>query len=176
MNGLRKAQNVIERITLVFATISVIAVAFMMFAISADVIGRWITHKAIKGIYELTEMAMAMGVFGAFSYTQMKHGHVHVTLLIAHFPQKMKMASYAVTSLITTIVMFAIAYAAWIQSFAAAQQNRVTSILKIPFQPFYIFEAVAMVFFAIVLLLDTIKCFIGIFNKDVADEIQATWS
>ena len=176
MNTYYKIHKVIEKITLVFATVAVIAVAFMMFAISFDVIGRWITHKAIKGIYELTEMAMSMGVFGAFSYTQIKHGHVHVTLLIAHFPQKLKMLSYAVTSAITTVVMFAIAYAAWIQAGVSAQQNRVTSILKIPFQPFYIFEAVAMAFFAIVLLLDTVKCFVGVFSKQVADDIQSTWS
>ena len=176
MNAINKIYNILEKITMVFATVAVIAVAFMMFAISFDVIGRWITHSAIKGIYELTEMAMSMGVFGAFSYTQIKHGHVHVTLLIEHFPQKLRMFSYALTSLITTVVMFAIAYAAWIQSFAAAQQNRVTSILKIPFQPFYIFEAVAMAFFAIVLLFDTIRCFIGVGNKKVADDIQSTWS
>lgn len=176
MNAYKKIHSVIEKITLVFATISVIAVAFMMFAISFDVIERWITHSAIKGIYELTELAMSMGVFGAFSYTQIKHGHVHVTLLIAHFPQKLRMLSYAVTSLITTAVMFAISYAAYLQSIASAQQNRVTNILKMPYQPFYIFECIAMAFFAIVLLLDTIKCFVGVFNKDVAEEIQSSWS
>ena len=33
-----------------------------------------------------------------------------------------------------------------------------------------------MLFFGIVLLVDTVHCFVGVFNKQVADEIQSSWS
>jgi TRAP-type C4-dicarboxylate transport system permease small subunit len=141
-----------------------------------DVVIRWVSHGSIKGVYELVEIAMAASVFSAFSYTQIKHSHVHVTLLIQYFPQKLKMFSYAFTSLITTVVMFAIAYAALTQSQASAAQNQMTSVLSIPLYPFYIFEAIAMCFFGLVLLYDTLRCFVAVFNKGLADEIQSTWS
>lgn len=171
-----KIYKILEKVTTVFAAICCISIAFMMFAISLDVLIRWITKGSIKGIYELVELAMGMGVFAAFSYTQVKHSHVHVTLLIQHYPQKLKMLSYAVTSLITTAVMFAISYAAFMQSQAAAATNQITNTLRLPFAPFYMFECVAMFFFALTLVFDTVRCFIGVFNKTVADEIQASWS
>ena len=119
---------------------------------------------------------MGMGVFAAFSYTQIRHSHVHVTLLIQYYPQKAKMLSYAITSLITTVVMFAISYAALLQSQAAAANNQITNTLRIPFYPFYAFESIAMFFFGVVLVFDTIRCFIAVFNKEMADEVQSSWS
>ena len=171
-----KIYAVLKKITMVFATICCVAIAFMMFSISLDVFTRWLSGGSIKGIYELVELAMGMGVFAAFSYTQIRHSHVHVTLLIQYYPQKAKMLSYAVTSLITTVVMFAISYAALLQSQASAASNQITNTLRIPLYPFYIFESIAMFFFGIVLVFDTIRCFIAVFNKQVADEVQSSWS
>ena len=171
-----KIYAALKKATMVFATICCVAIGFMMFSISLDVFIRWTTGGSIKGIYELVELTMGMGVFAAFSYTQIRHSHVHVTLLIQYYPQKAKMLSYAITSLITTVVMFAISYAALLQSQAAAANNQITNTLRIPFYPFYAFESIAMFFFAVVLVFDTIRCFIAVFNKEMADEVQSSWS
>ena len=171
-----KVYAVLRKVTTVFAAICCVAIGFMMFSISLDVFTRWTTGGSIKGIYELVELTMGMGVFAAFSYTQIRHSHVHVTLLIQYYPQKAKMLSYAITSLITTVVMFAISYAALLQSQAAAANNQITNTLRIPFYPFYAFESIAMFFFGVVLVFDTIRCFIAVFNKEMADEVQSSWS
>jgi len=175
---MNKIGTVLEKLTMIFATISVIAIAFMMFGICIDVFTRWFSGggKSIRGIYELVEVAMAMGVFGAFSYTQYKHAHVHVTLLIQYYPQKPKMLSYAITSLITTVVMFAVSYAAYSQAMMATKTGQITNVLRIPMTGFYLFECVAMAFFGLALLYDTVRCFIAVFDRKVADDIQSTWT
>lgn len=168
--------KVLEKISLFFAGVSFAAVAFMMVLISIDVLIRWISNGSVKGTYELTEVAMGMGVFGAFAFAQVKHSHVHVTLLLQYYPRRIRFFSYALTGLVTTVAIFAVSYASLVQSQASMAQNQMTSVLHVPMYPFYIWEGLSCFVFGLVLLYDTIRCFMAIFNKDLAEEIQATWS
>ena len=58
-----KVYAALRKVTTVFATICCVAIGFMMFSISLDVFIRWTTGGSIKGIYELVELTMGMGVF-----------------------------------------------------------------------------------------------------------------
>lgn len=171
-----KAAKFFEKLTLVFAIISVVCIVFMMFFISADVFKRWIFKGGIPGSYELVEVAMAISAFSAFSYAQVKHAHVHVTLLIQRFPQKLRFLSYALMSLITTAVMFTISYAAIRQCSAALAQNMQTNTLHVPMYFFYGYECLAMFVFGATLVFDTIRYFMAMFNKRLAEEIQRDWT
>ena len=50
----------------------------------------------------------------------------------------------------------AVGYAAILQAQSALDRNAVTSVLEIPLYPFYYIEAIAMFFFAAVLLYDAV--------------------
>lgn len=171
-----KAAKFFEKLTLIFAIISVACIVFMTFFISADVFKRWFFSGGIPGSYELVEIAMAISAFSAFSYAQTKHAHVHVTLLIQYFPQKLRFLSYALMSLVTTAVMFVISFAAIRQSNAALVQNMQTNTLHVPMYFFYAYECLAMFVFGATLVFDTIRCFMAMFNKKLAEEIQADWT
>lgn len=173
---MQKASKIFEKVTLIFAIISVAAIVFMMFFISADVFKRWFFSGGIPGSYELVEVAMAVSAFSAFSYAQTKHSHVHVTLLIQYFPQKLRFLSYALMSLITTAVMFVISFAAFRQCNAALVQNMQTNTLHVPMYFFYGYECIAMFVFGATLVFDTIRYFMAMFSKKIAAEIQADWT
>jgi TRAP-type C4-dicarboxylate transport system permease small subunit len=179
MNSLdvfQKLDNKVERFATAIATFSFAATVFMMFFISADVAMRKFLSASINGSYEIVEVSMAMCVFAAFAYTQVKHGHVHVTMLIIHFPPKIRMLIYALTSLISTFIIGVVAYASAKQSVLSSGMSQVTGVLKIPYSALYGIESFFMWVFFIVLLYDTVKNIVAIFYDPLAKEIQSSWS
>ncbi len=176
LNALHKLDKIIERFATIIAVFSFIATLFMMVFISADVGGRVFFSSSINGCYEVVEVAMATCVFASLAYTQVKHGHVHVTMVITHFPPKLRSVFYALTSLLTTCVIAMIGYASATQCILSANSNQVTGVLKFPYAAFYGIESFCMWVFFLVLAYDTAKNILSIFYDPLAEEIQSTWS
>lgn len=173
---INKLDKIIETATKIFAVFSFIAIIFMMIFICCDVAGRSLFQTAIKGCYEIVEFAMGTCVFTALAYTEAKHGHVHVTLIIGYMKPKIRIFFYALTSLLTTGLVSVACYAAFRQVGISAASNQVTAVLKVPYMYLYGMLAVSMLIFAITLCYSSIKAIIAIFNSDVQSEIESHWS
>jgi len=115
--------------------------------------------KPIRGSYELVERCMVIAVFASFAYAQVKKAHINMMILIERFPRFLRLLSLGLTSLLSVGTTGYAAYAAWTQSMTAMDMNQYTGILHIPLWPFYSLQSIAMYFFAIILLLDTIYVF-----------------
>ena len=123
----------IDRICAVFAK-AVCVITFgaflaVMFLIMADVAKRTATGSAIIGTYEIVERLLMIGVFASFAYTQTRHGHVHVTMLISHLPQK---AALIINGLMTAFSAAAICWMA-ASLFLGLQQNRAACATRLLF-------------------------------------------
>jgi TRAP-type C4-dicarboxylate transport system permease small subunit len=166
----------VRRFTRYVAIISFVATLFMMFLITTDVVGRTFFNRAVWGCYELVELAMAAAILSSLAYCQAQREHVHVTLLIQKFRPRIRLTSYAVMSLFSTIVIAIVTYATSIQAMTSYNVNQVTSVLHFPYWISYAFMSLMMLLFAVTLLYDCVKNFIAIFNTDLAKEIQSNWS
>mgnify|MGYP002624306823 CR=1 FL=1 len=154
------------------------AVAILMTVLlTADVILRKVTGGvvSVKGAYEITQMALCTFIFSSWAYTQSVHGHIAVTMFISKMPQKLRFFCYSLMSLLSVVTMAFGTYAAFVQISAVKQSGESTANLLIPYWPFYIFEFVALALLTIVLLRDAIKAIIAIFDREMAEEIQAFW-
>ena len=152
----------------------------MAVLLTADVILRKVTPLfgdawSIKGCYEITQMALCTFVFSTWAYTQSVHGHIHVTMFVSKMHQKPKFICFAFTSLLSTATMAFGAYAAFFQVGVVKASGECTANLLIPYWPFYIFEFVALALLAVVLLRDTIKAIMAIWDDETAAEIEKEW-
>jgi len=155
--------------------LSMAVIIIMMFLITIDVVLSLIFNYRIGGAYEISQMLLSTLVFSSWAYTQTVHGHIHVTMFVSKLPQKLRFVCYGLTSVISMVIMVIASNAVFHQIFAKMAANERTGTLLIPHWPFYIFELVALVLLAIVLLRDAIKSVGAIFNKEFAEEIQSTW-
>ena len=159
---------------------SMIVTVLMAVLLTADVILRKVTPLfgdawSIKGCYEITQMALCTFVFSTWAYTQSVHGHIHVTMFVSKMHQKPKFICFAFTSLLSTATMAFGAYAAFFQVGVVKASGESTANLLIPYWPFYIFEFVALALLAVVLLRDTIKAIMAIWDEETAAEIEKEW-
>lgn len=142
--------------------------------ITADVVLRLARHP-IPGGYELTELIMVIVVFAALAYTQREKGHIHVTMFVSKLPLAARLAVFGVMGAISTVMAGMITYGAFSQAGKSMSTASSSAVLEMPLYPFYYIEGIAMALFTLVLLLDTLKAFIGIRNQDIAHDVTKYW-
>ena len=148
---------------------------FLMGMIVVDVITGNFFNSPIPGIYEICQVVLTILVFTSWAYAQSKHGHIHVTLFVQRMPQKLRFVCFAITSYLSTIIMAIGTYAVWIVTWSKKSSGECTGTLLIPYWPFYLLEFISFVIFTILLLRDSLKATVAIVDKEMAEEIQASW-
>ncbi len=180
MRALNATTKVTDRICLIVSYFSMAVAAFLCIILFADVVLRKVSllgsfNFTVKGAYEMCQVGLSMFVFSSWAYVQTIHGHIHVVMFVQKMPQKMRFICFGFCSLLSVVTMCFASYGLWGKIFEVIASGEKTSTLQIPFWPFYIFEFVAFVLLAVVLLLDALKSIIAIFNKEMADQIQKDW-
>ena len=150
---------------------------FMKWLISEGTIHMDIANvvTSFKGGYEVSTLALCVLIFTSWCYAQTQHAHVHVTMFIRKFPNKLRFLCFSFTSMASTVVIGILTYAAFVRVGEMIQLNTATGTLMIPFWPFVAVEAVTVAAFALILLRDTIRAIMSMFNQEYAEEIMATW-
>ncbi len=171
-----KIDKGLSRITGIVSIISYGGFLAVMLLIVVDVVLRKTIDTGVKGTMEMVERMLMCAVFAGFAYTQSLQGHVHVTMLISHFPAKARFAAFGVTGIISAAAAFVLTYAAVYQANVSYSMSTRTGVLGIPLFPFFWVEAVCMAMFGVTLLWEVIKSFAAIGNQKLAEEIQSSWT
>lgn len=173
-SALQKITTVTDKICYYVSFFSMAMIVLMMVMVTIDVVLK-IFKLTVPGCYEICQMALATLVFSSWAYTQSVHGHIHVTMFISKFPQKLRFVCYGLTSLVSVATMVFGFIGVYSQIGSVRASGECTGTLLIPYWPFYIFEFVAMILLAIVLFRDAVKAILAIWDKEMAEEIQAEW-
>ena len=173
---MKKFEKIVKKITGILSVVSAVGFFFIMAITVCDIVIRYITNDSILGVYEIVERVMICAVFASFAYTQTEHAHVQITLLVAKYPPKMKFVMLTLNNLLCAAASIFVAYAAVRQANVALTSHYTTGILLIPLYPFYWVEVVSMVILCIAFLLDMVKSAAALFNRELAEEIQAEWN
>lgn len=140
----------------IMAYVASVALFGMMMITVADVCGRYIFNKPIKGTWELVGfMLVAAGSWG-LGYCQVKKGHIRVDFILQRFPEKVR-------EIITTLANF-LGFAAftllcwrcvvYTQYYLSITRGNATDTLHIPIFPFVLILAIGTGMLALVLLFD----------------------
>ena len=176
MNAIKALGVLLKRVTTAVSVLSYAGFFAIMLLIVVDVTLRKLLNSPVPGAYEVVQYMLMAAVFPSFAYCQSERGHIHITMLIRIFPQKLRFAAYSFTGLLSAAIAGYLGYAAIRQANQAFEGNYTTGLLKFSVFPFFWIMAIAMFIFTLAILFDVIRSVVAMFNKDFADEIQKDWS
>lgn len=156
--------------------LGMILIAAMMCIMFVDSMLGLFANYRITGIYELVQCFLLIVVFTSWAYTQTVHGHIHVTMFINMMPQKLRFFCFTITSLLSVVTMAFGTVGVYRGIGEKIASHEITATLMIPIWPLFVIECVVFAAFALVLLGDTIKSAVAMFDKEMADDIQSTWA
>ena len=150
----------------IMAYVAATALIGMMLLTVADVCGRYLFSRPIKGTWELVGfLLVAAGSLG-LGYCQVKKAHIRVDFLLQRFPEKVR----AIVTVLANFLGFAafsllcwrcVLYA---QYYISATGNA-TDTLHIPLFPFVLVLAVGTGMLALVLLFDLVRSIAKVKSK-----------
>ncbi|GHV33299.1 hypothetical protein FACS1894187_01180 [Synergistales bacterium] len=173
---MKKFERFLDKAISLVSVVSYAGFFAIMILTVIDVFVRFVYNDPILGSYEIIERIVFCGVFASFAYAQLQKSHIQITMVIMHFPSKLRFLCVALTGLLSAAIVLVMAYAAVVQGGVAMRSGYVTGVLQIPLYPFYWIEAAAMFAFFVTLLFDAAKSAMAMFDADLAKEIQSTWS
>jgi TRAP-type C4-dicarboxylate transport system permease small subunit len=148
------------------AVVSAALIFGMMALICVDVAGRYL-GKAVTGSYEIVMMVMALIVFYALPYAQFKKGLVRVDFIINFFPKLPRKILWAFGDLIATVVCYLLAIACYLYaSQTLLHSGQRTSVLLLPYYPFYFAAAAGLLLFALILTVDLLHSCLHVFREE----------
>jgi TRAP-type C4-dicarboxylate transport system permease small subunit len=166
-------KKIVYKIADVFGVVSALGYLGIVVICIFDVILEKLGHP-LPGSTELVERAMLVAVFASFAYAQAKKAHINMMIVVERVPRIARLLILGLTSILSVATTAYAASAAWTMRGTALELNQITGILHIPLWPFYLLESLAMWFFAIILLVDTLFVFVAIkddkINEEVIDE------
>ncbi len=122
-----------------------VAVATTLFAMMAvtftDVAGRFFFDRPLPAAYEMTELLMAVAIFGAMPVATRSQGHITISLLDGLFRGRSVRVRAVVVSLLCAAASFALAYEVLSCGMRQLDQGDHTLFLKAPLGPFALFIA-----------------------------------
>lgn len=172
---MKKLTKIIETCSRYFCYIGAAVLVLMMLLVTCDVIIRAVTGVPLTGTYELVQYMLCLVIYSGFAFCQVRHGHMHVTMILAKMGRVSGMVLWALSSLLSAAMGVLLTVACWLQSITVHQQGIYSGLLHIPQYPFQLFCGVGMILFSAVLLLDGVKALIGIFKEEYAEEIRSHW-
>ena len=114
-----------------------------------DVFLRYFFNSPITGTTEISQLMMIIIVFPALGWAAIDRVHIRVDLLIRLFPNRPKAIVNSITLLITLGIYIIIAWRSFLES---AVVNRQTSLINLPYAPFYWLMSVSLAVFCLAIL------------------------
>lgn len=176
METIKKIGSITGKVTKGVGWISFVCVLAMMLVNVADVCMNKIFHNPILGTYEITQYLLLSSVFCAFAYAQTKKTHINMTIIIVHFPAKLRFIIFTLMNVLSVVISAMLCYAAFGYALSAMAINKVSEVLYFPIYPFYFIESLAMAVFTIALIYDTVLSALAIGKDECAQLVMKDWS
>ena len=175
MKNLDKTEKIVGYIGLAGCIIAALAIVFNFGVIIADVFGRFVLHKAVRGSSEYVGLGETVLIFFGMAYTQHKKGMVEITFFMRKLPGQGPMICWTFVNWLSAIVGVLLTYASFVHAGFLKTMKAATDTLYIPYYPFYYLMAVGLTLFAIELVYGAIRNTIGLFHKDLRERIISEW-
>jgi TRAP-type C4-dicarboxylate transport system permease small subunit len=169
---MEKVRDISFKAASIISVISIVGYTVIALLTLLDVLMTKLLNAPIFGAYEIVERLMLCAVFASFAYAQTKKAHINMPILIEHLPRKLRLLSLFLTSIASIGIAIYMGYAAYQQGMGSLHTGTMTGMLHIPLYPFYFVESLAMIFFAIILLIDTYFILVAMWNDDYNVQIN----
>jgi TRAP-type C4-dicarboxylate transport system permease small subunit len=146
INWCSKAANAIHAITTIMWWIAASLLLLLSLVSFIDVIGRYFLSNPLKGAQELVETGMCLFVYSGLSVFIWQRSGIHVPVVFDLLSKRGQLILRTCTDLLSFFILAVVAYEVfYITQGLLANLNKATTILKIPFAPFYLFAVIGCV-------------------------------
>ncbi len=126
----------------------------MMLLTSADVCGRYFFNRPLLGAYDLTQLMMVVMVFFCIAYTQVKKGHVGITIIVDRLSEKNQAVIESVGYFLGLVLFSILAWQNIVKANLMRMGGATTASIEIPTYPFFLVIAFGSLLMCLVLLLE----------------------
>ena len=125
-----------DRVVKVLAVVASVFIFILMFLVSADVIGRYLFNRPVKGSLEISESLMAYLVFIAFAKALASGRHIKVEILTSHLSPRWQAILHVVACAGGAFLFALITWQGWNWAWNSWQiREFMEGQLKVPFYP-----------------------------------------
>lgn len=150
--------HIIGKISWIFLICGMIAVAVIALVSSVDSIGRYILGSALRGASEYVETSMAVFVYGALAMAIRERKCVIVPVFLEMMKPRLRLIFVAVGNLCCGVAGVLVASQVWLSATRNMSNfSYATSVVKIPYGPFYMFAFLGICLVAIELFMIATK-------------------
>lgn len=132
----QSVEKSIRKITNTLRAIAMGVLVMLMFLGTADVIGRYLFDKPIKGVYSISEVMLVVVVFFGWAYTLSVGKHVKIDTVFLLFPPRVRTLSGVITSVIALVTFSLITWQSALRAMNSQKAHEIIDILEIPVYPF----------------------------------------
>ena len=130
-----------------------VAMVFVMLAVSADVFMRKVFSSPILGVWDLSTMAFAVVIWGPMAYTAIKGSHIALTFLLDRFHRWPRVVLQTIISIVTSGVLGLVSWRLFLYARHLDATEFVSPTLRIPHAPVAYFAAFACMIMALAFLI-----------------------
>lgn len=150
--------TVYGRVMTWFAVVAGVALFGLMWLICANSITRKLFNVPIVGTLEITEALMPFVILLPMAFTQLRDGHIRVTLLTSHLPAPVRRYLHALTLLVGALFFAWVTFATVGFAYRAfAIGETAWGVIRIPLWPVKSIIVLGAALLSIQYLLDTIR-------------------
>jgi len=162
-----KCVKIIGLINYRVSAVGMITIFFLMCWTTIHAAVRKFTqYGGIDDALPITELLMVLMIFCGLAFMQSERGHIRVDFLVMRMPKIPRKTLEIAMLVIAAVFIFIMFYAAVNNIVPIYLKNAQTTVLKIPFWPFWIAVAVGLFLYAFTLLLHAIECIVSIAKKE----------
>lgn len=163
-----KIRKILRQTILLVTWVGGFSLIFLVVVTFVNVIGRYVFKKPLQGAVEISQLLLAITVFFAIPYTEVRKQHVTFDEIVNRFPIRLK-------ALILGIMYFMVALFAfilgWQETLLAISycipRVRVTDVLKLPIAPVMFVIALGAFLWGIELVLNSLTPIASSEKEDV---------
>lgn len=138
---MRLADIAARAIVAVLAPLSALSLLAILALMVADVVGRFLLNRPIRGAYELTEFLMCVLILGALPLVSLWNRHVEASLVADSLP-RLAPLMVRIAGLLSALLFFYLAVLMWNYGDQLARQGARSLFGAIPHAPFAYYIAV----------------------------------
>ena len=156
---MRKVLKVVESIGKVLMWVAIVALIIMVGVTFADIILKQFFSRPVTGSIELTRM-MLICMSVAFMSAMVNKRHVSVGLFVGRLRRKGQIFFDTISYSLSTAICLVICHQSFVVMLLRMDQGKLYTVLRIPTWPFYMIFSIAMLFFAVAIVVYLIDIYL----------------
>lgn len=164
---LKKALKIVDSINLKMCYVAMVTLFVLMCMTTADTIMRKTPLGGITDSLDLTELFLVFIVFCGLAFLESERGHIRVDMFVNMLPRLLKKITETFLYLISAGILSLLFVSMFSDIFKKFKSGAATQVLGIPHWPFVIVVTIAVLLYAVTVLMHAIE--IAIAKPDDAE-------